>query len=30
MNAHQVDITLAQDGTLTLNDLPFAAGMKWK
>ncbi len=26
MDAHQVDTTLEQDGTLTLNDLPFAAG----
>ena len=26
MNAHRVETTLNQDGTLTLNDLPFHAG----
>ncbi|MFB2921440.1 MULTISPECIES: hypothetical protein [Aerosakkonema] len=26
MNAHRVKATLTQDGTLTLNDLPFHAG----
>lgn len=26
MNAHRVETTIDQDGTLTLNDLPFQAG----
>ena len=26
MNAHKVEATINQDGTLTLNDLPFQAG----
>ncbi len=26
MNAHKVEATINQDGTLTLNDLPFRAG----
>ena len=26
MNAHRVETTINQDGTLTLNDIPFRAG----
>lgn len=26
MNAHRVETTLSEDGTLTLNNLPFCAG----
>jgi len=26
MNAHRVEITIDQDGTLILNDIPFQAG----